>query len=207
MKKQSLLYCSPAERRPAADELHVAVAEAVDLAAPLRLERRRADDQHLLDLGLARQELGRPDPLDRLAEPHVVGQDRPAGAGGEGDAVELVRQQRDLEQRLAQRMSRRVAADLRGLAAQAFLKQALLDELLGVGIDRHVLAELLQLRQALQQVVQVGDRHVAERGDDLGNRLVHLRGSQQPERHLVPVVAQVQRQVLAAIRLSELLRP
>ena len=34
--------------------------------------------------------------LDGLAQSHVVGQDRAAGAGREGDAVELIGQQLDL---------------------------------------------------------------------------------------------------------------
>ena len=104
MKKQSLAYCRPRSAAAAADELHVAIAEAVNFAAPLRFERRRADDQHLLDLGFAGQKLRRADALDRLAQAHVVGQHRPAGTGGEGDAVELIGQQRDLEQRRPQRM-------------------------------------------------------------------------------------------------------
>ena len=85
--------------RGAADhQLAVAVAEPLDFVSPLRLERRRADDQHLTDVGLARQQLGNADPLDRLAQPHVVGQDRPPGSDGERDAVQLVRQQFGLQQ-------------------------------------------------------------------------------------------------------------
>ena len=77
----------------AGDELHGAVAEAVNFVPPLRLERRRTDDEHLADAGFSRQQLGDADTLYRLAKPHVVGQDGPAGADGKRDAVELIRQQ------------------------------------------------------------------------------------------------------------------
>ena len=130
----------------------------MDFVAPLRFERRRADDQHLLDVGLAGQELRGADALDGLAQPHVVGQHRPAGAGGEGDAVELIGQQRNLQQRRSQRVLGRIAADGRRLFAQPLLDEPLLDVLLGIGIDGNVLAELLQPRQALEQIVQVLDR-------------------------------------------------
>ena len=157
MKKQSLSYWLPRWAAAAADQLHGPVAEAVDFVAPLRFERRRADDQHLPDVGLAGQELRDADALDGLAQAHVVGQHRPAGAGGEGDAVELIGQERNLEQGRPQRMLGRVAANGGRLFAQPLLEEPLLDELLGIGIDRHVLAELLQLRQPLEQIVQVLD--------------------------------------------------
>ena len=76
--------------------------------------------------------LGHAHALDRLAQAHVVGQDRPAGPDGEGDAVQLIRQQLDLQQFLAERMAGGVLADLGHQVADAVLEQPLLDELLGV---------------------------------------------------------------------------
>lgn len=78
--------------------MNVAIAEAVNFASPLRLQRRRADDEDFLDAGLARQQFRDADALNRFAESHVVGQDRSARADGERNAIELVRQQFRLEQ-------------------------------------------------------------------------------------------------------------
>ena len=73
----------------------------------------------LADFGLARQQLGDADSLDRLAQTHVVGQNGPAGADCESDAVELIRQERDLDESLQQRMLRGVLADFGDEAADA----------------------------------------------------------------------------------------
>ena len=83
----------------------------MDLAPPLRLERRRANDQHLANVGLSGQHLGDADALDRFAQPHVVGQYGPAGTDGEGDAVQLIGKQLGLEQLFPQRMLGGIATD------------------------------------------------------------------------------------------------
>jgi hypothetical protein len=84
--------------RGAADELHLPVAESVHFGPPLTLERCRTDHQHLLDFRLASQQLGRADGLDGFSQTHVVSQDGAARARGERNAVQLIGQQRDLEQ-------------------------------------------------------------------------------------------------------------
>jgi hypothetical protein len=95
-------------------ELAGALREPLHLGRPLGLERSGANDEDPRDAGLARQELRRADALDRLPQAHVVGQDGPAGPGGEGDAVELVGQERRLEELLAQGVTGRVPANLGG---------------------------------------------------------------------------------------------
>ena len=82
-----------APRGAAEHDLGVARRKAQDFAAPLGFDRGGADDQHFADAGFARQEFRDSDTLDGFAEPHVVGQDRPSRAGGEGDAVQLVGQE------------------------------------------------------------------------------------------------------------------
>ena len=146
VKKQSLAYWPPAIGAGAADELHVAVAEAVDFAPPLRLERRRADDEHLADLGLAGQQLGRrrrpgsscPGPCRRPARPGRRRRRRRCRRAGTAAAALL---SSDLRSGWLAGSRRISAIDV----AHPLLKQPLLDELLGVGIDRDFVAELLQL--------------------------------------------------------------
>ena len=84
----------------------------MNLAPPLRFQRGGANHQHAADAGLAGEDLGRAHALDRLAQAHVVGQDRAADARGEGDPFELIGKQLDLQQLLAERMPRRVLSDL-----------------------------------------------------------------------------------------------
>ena len=86
--------------RRAADELHLPVTEAMDFAPPLRLERRRADDEHLLDPRLPGKQLGHADPLDRFPEAHFVGENCPSRTHGKRDPVELIRQEFGFEQLL-----------------------------------------------------------------------------------------------------------
>ena len=103
------------------------------------------------------------------------------GAGGEGDAVELIGQQRHFEQRLAQRMVGRIAADRGHRLAHAVLKEPLLDELFGVGIDDDLVAELLQLGQAFDQrraTSSIG--RPCSGADDLGHRVVDFLRHLQP---------------------------
>ena len=93
-------------------------AEAIDFASPLALQRRGADDQHAADVGQSGEQLGHADALDRLAQSHVVGQHGPAGTDGERDPVQLVGQQFGVEQFVAKRMVRRIAANLLGRLGQ-----------------------------------------------------------------------------------------
>ena len=74
------------------------VGEAVDLALPLVLERRRADDQHALDAEVPRHDLGRGERLDGLAEAHLVADQAAPGPGGEQRPLALVVVERHLEQ-------------------------------------------------------------------------------------------------------------
>ena len=82
----------------AADDLDGAVAEALDLALPLVLERGRADDQDALDAEEPGHDLGGGDGLDGLAQAHLVADQAAAGPRGEQDALALVIVQRHFEQ-------------------------------------------------------------------------------------------------------------
>ncbi len=155
--------------------------ETPDLAAPLRLERRRANDEHLVDVRLPRQELRYPDSLDRLAEPHVVRQDRAPGADGEGDPVELVRQKRHREQLRSQRMLLRSLPDLRGHLGEPLALQHAVDEGLRVGCDEERLAQHLELAQACQQPAHF-DRCLKERLDDRARSVAQPLGQRNGER-------------------------
>ena len=74
-----------------------APAEAGNLLFPLRLERGWADDEHPFNALASRQQLAGCDGLDRLAEPHVVGKERPLAEGQVQRAKALIWQQRMLE--------------------------------------------------------------------------------------------------------------
>ena len=147
-------------------DLTVAFREAQDLAAPLGLDRRGAHDQDFADVRLPREQLGHADTLNRLAESHVIGQDRAPGAGGEGDAVQLVGQQLHLQQRLAQRVRFRIAPDVGDRGGDALLQEPGLNVLLGIGIDRHGEAVRLESPDAFEQVREIGDGPVSDRAHD-----------------------------------------
>src|SRR5690606_19392786 len=85
-------------RAAAGNELHRAVAEAMNLVSPLALERSGTNHEHALDIRLLREELRDADSLYGLAEPHVVRQDRAPRADREGDAVELIGKELGLKQ-------------------------------------------------------------------------------------------------------------
>src|SRR5262249_9246311 len=129
-----------ATARGAGDDLGAASGEALDLAPPLGFERRRADDEHLLDADLAREELGDTDALDRLSEPHLVREDGAARADRECDAVELIRQERLLEQRRPEGVIGRRAPDLGDQPREARRDELSLNELLGVRRDEEGVA-------------------------------------------------------------------
>jgi hypothetical protein len=177
----------------------------MDLVSPLRFERSGTDDEHLFDVGFAGQELGGADPLDGLAQAHVVGQHGPARAGGEGDAVELIGKQRNLQERRAQRMLGGIAADVGRPFTQPLLNQTLLDELFGIGIDRDILAEFLQMAETLEQIMHILDGPVFQRPHRAGDFIVHALGSKQSQRHLV-CIAQGHGHMFAAIGRAELAR-
>ena len=113
MKKHSLSYCAARWRPPPTT------------SCTLRSQKRWISLRHwdfseagqttstLADAGLAGQQLGRAHALDGLAQSHVVGQDRPARARGKGHALDLVRQQLDLQEFLAQGVLCRVLLDFR----------------------------------------------------------------------------------------------
>ncbi len=76
----------------AGDQLAIAVTEAPDFVPPLRFHGSGTDDEHLRYPSLAHEQLRDSDGLDGFAKPHVIGKHGAAGAGGERDAVELIRQ-------------------------------------------------------------------------------------------------------------------
>ena len=134
--------------------------------------------KHLADVGLAGEQLGDADRLDRLAEAHVVGQDRAAGADGEGDAVELIRQELGAKQLAAQRMS----PDRRGSrrpCADPLAEQPALDVLLGVGIDGHYRARAARAARARWTRSRTSDDRLAEQRRHDGARVV---GTARPVR-------------------------
>src|SRR5438477_521401 len=91
--KEAVVGVLGASRGDAADDqLAIAVTEAPDFVPPLRFHRSGTDDEHLQYASLAHEQLRHPDGLDGFAKPHVIGKYRAAGAGGERDAVELIRQ-------------------------------------------------------------------------------------------------------------------
>jgi hypothetical protein len=178
VKKHALSYCA-ARVGAAADDLTVACRETVNFTAPLRLHGGGTHNEHPLDADFTRQQLREADPLDGLAEPHVVGQDGAAGAGREGNAVELIRQERHLEECFAQWVAARIAPDFCHRRRDALLHEAGLDVFLGVGIDRDRHTGRLGATDARKQVRHVGDRLVAKRVDDARCRRVEPIRKQQ----------------------------
>jgi hypothetical protein len=65
-------------------QVRLGAGEARDLPLPLELEGGRADDQRPLDVVVLVQPIGGGDGLQRLAQAHVVGQQRAPAAGQEG---------------------------------------------------------------------------------------------------------------------------
>ena len=171
----------------AGDQLHAAVAKAVDLVAPLRFHRGGADHQHAADAGLAGQDLGRAHALDRLAQAHVVGQDRAADPRGKGDPFELIGEQLDLQQLLAQRVPRRVLPDLGHPVRHVPLEEPPLDQLLGVGVDRDGPAQAIHPLHAIHQPPHVLDRPVGQRAGRLDQLGIGVVGQLQVERDFLAV--------------------
>ena len=136
--------------------------------------------------------------MDRFSQTHVVGQDRPPGTDGESNAVQLVGQQVSVEELGAQRMLPRVLANLGYGGLDAVPKKLLVDVLLGVWVDGHVMAQRRQLPRALEQVVNIPDHAILERADESRDRVVELGRQEQPQFQLFPI-AQMDRQVLATV--------
>ena len=181
-------------------DLAAALREPFDLASPLRLDRRRAHDQHLLDLGLAREQLRDADRLDRLAEAHIVGEHRAAGADRERDAVELVRQELGAEQLAAQRVVRRIGADLLDACADPVAEHLALDVLLGIGVHGDGVAGALEARDAPHEIPHVRDGMTEHGGHDRSRVGGQLGGRADAQLDLFSV-AQVDRDVAAHVRL------
>ena len=57
------------------------------------------------------------------------------------------------------------------------------------------MSKSLQAGHALEQIVQILDRPIGQRSDDLGRFFVEAIGHEQPQRHLVGIT-QVERQAL-----------
>ena len=68
-----------------------------ELPLPVRHQRLGADQQHASDLAAAEQQPDGGDRLHRLAQPHLVGQDRRLTRIEERDALELERKRADRE--------------------------------------------------------------------------------------------------------------
>ncbi len=94
---------SPSLLAPARDDHDVVLAEVgelTDLAQPLVLERRRANNERAPHLTPPRELRQGGNGLCRLPEPHLVGEERPPAGGEEGDAFHLVRVELHAEARL-----------------------------------------------------------------------------------------------------------
>ncbi len=172
----------------------------MDFVPPLRFQRSGANDQHAADAGLAGENLGDADALDRLAQAHVVGQNRAANASGKGDSFELIRQQLDLQKLLAERMPGRVLANLRHPIRHVQLEKPPLDQLLGVGINRNAVAQSFQSLHAIDQPPHVVDRPVGQRTDRFDKFGIRPVGQLQPERKFL-AVKHVDERLAVAIRL------
>ena len=105
--------------------------------------------------------------MDGLAQTHVVGQNGPAGADCESDAVELIGQERDLDESREQRMLCGIPANFADEAADSLLVQPLLDEFLRIGIDVVFAAGGLELLEAAQKGARRLDRPLGVPLDDL----------------------------------------
>ena len=81
------------------------------------------------------KKLGDTDTLDRLSQTHVVRQNGAPRPGDKSNAFELIRQQGSLEQRGAQGVVVRIAANFFDLLPDAGLVQPLLNKLFRVWVD------------------------------------------------------------------------
>ena len=181
MKKHPFSYCEARCCGAAEHDLTVTFRKTQDLAAPLGFDRRGADDEDLADARFPREQLGNADGLNGLAEPHVIGEDRAPGSRREGDAVQLVRQELDFQQRLAQRVGLRIAPDIGSRGGDALLQETRLDVLFGVGIDCHRVAVRLESPDAFEQVRKVGDGLAADRTHDSVSFLIESIRQKQPQ--------------------------
>ncbi len=180
------------------DQLRIAIAETADFAEPLRFERSRTDHQHTSHPCHACQQLGHADPLDRLAQSHIVGQHGAPRTDSERDAIQLVGQQRFLEQFGPQRMLGRCTTDLFDHALDVAIVQTLLYELFRVGIQGHFLTRTLQLLDGGQQPRNVLDRLVQQSGQTAFPCAGQVAGREQAQFQLAAIL-QMNRETLRAI--------
>ena len=80
-----------ARARDHRDVIRAETGELADLAEPLVLQRRWADDQRPPHLAAPRELRHGGDGLGGLAQTHLVGEERPPARGEEGHALDLVR--------------------------------------------------------------------------------------------------------------------
>ena len=129
--------------------------ELRDLLLPLRLQRRRRHHQHPLDAAQLAQQHAGGDGLHGLAEPHVVGKQRPFAEREVQHALGLVRQERAPEQAV-----QRPAAG----------REIRLETRTGALFPRHRLPDLQPVFQTAghAEAVLVGTRHVPQRPERPG---------------------------------------
>ena len=130
---------------------------------PLGFHGSRADHQDARDPLFPRKQLGGPDALERLAKPHVICDQGPAGPGGERDPVQLVGEKLDFQEILSQGMGPRVGADRSNGCIEPLTAEQGVHHLLRVGIDMNGMPQPLQLPDALHEIGDVMDGSVAQR--------------------------------------------
>ena len=164
------------------DHLHRPVGELANLRFPLVFHTRRCDDQHPVDAPFPGEDLDRGHGLDGLPQPHVVTEDRPAPAGHEHRAAQLVVVQRDLEQRPQRRfLVPRLQFPQQDLFPRGHQRSFVLppDEIERVRHDRDLLRHRLHGIDQLR-VVQSGQREaglVKKTGRQSG-KLIGMPGRQ-----------------------------
>ena len=190
---------SGAQFHAADDLLAVAFGKTPDFRFPLRFERSRANHQYFANIDFPREKLSDAHPLDRFAQAHVVGQNRPSPAGGEGNPIQLVRQQFRLEQFFAERMCPGVGADGSDFGCDVLLEQLLLNVFLRVGIDLNGMRLLFELPNPAQQVFAVVDRPIFNRRHDGPGSVIQSGRKREPQFELFPVL-QMNRDVFRHVR-------
>jgi len=109
-------------------------------------------------------------------------------SGGERDAVELIRQQLGVEQFGSQCVRLWIAADVGDELLDAFAEQLLLNEFLGVRVNRDVLAVLLESCDPPDEIGNVIDLSLLERADDATDAGFHVVGDSEFQCQFRPVL-------------------
>ena len=119
LKKLGSANCSRRRSQRTADHRGRSLGEFCDLALPLVLERRGANDQHPFDAAISGQDFRGRQRLDRFAKTHFVADEHPAGVRGEQRPLALIIVERNLKQILERRAANPLGKRLRQHLAAA----------------------------------------------------------------------------------------